>query len=305
MRIMLVPSSDLFKQFLLASLTRAGVDVDVVHRDLNNMWRKIMILSRCDVIHIISIKPSSIEGLFWILCLLFLRVIGKRIVLHWIGTDVLELSHINGRILSKLINKHCTQAPWLVEELREKGIEAEWVPFLSPLNIGCEPLPKRLTVLVYFGGISGRRHEFYGSREVVLLAQTLPGVNFHIVGDLNEDTIPKLPNVHFYGRVPHEEMYKMYDRCTVLLRLTKHDGLSLMVLEALSRGRYVIWTERFPHCCAANNVYEAMDCLEKIQGMRTINTKGIEYVDKAFINKMWINRLIQVYEEIKLEEDER
>jgi glycosyltransferase involved in cell wall biosynthesis len=44
-----------------------------------------------------------------------------------------------------------------------------------------------------------------------------------------------------------DDLRGIYERATVLIRLTPHDGLSLMVLEALSFGRYVMWSKPFPY----------------------------------------------------------
>ncbi|MCK9521267.1 MAG: hypothetical protein M0R74_19915, partial [Dehalococcoidia bacterium] len=41
-------------------------------------------------------------------------------------------------------------------------------------------------------------------------------------------------------------MDRLYRDASVLVRLTLHDGTSFMALEALSRGRYVIWTYPMP-----------------------------------------------------------
>jgi glycosyltransferase involved in cell wall biosynthesis len=44
-----------------------------------------------------------------------------------------------------------------------------------------------------------------------------------------------------------------YKDVSVLARFTEHDGLSLMVLEALSYGRHVVWTRPFPFVRSAND----------------------------------------------------
>jgi hypothetical protein len=39
----------------------------------------------------------------------------------------------------------------------------------------------------------------------------------------------------------------VYARSSVLVRFTKHDGLSIMTLEALTNGRHVLWSQDFPY----------------------------------------------------------
>jgi glycosyltransferase involved in cell wall biosynthesis len=43
-----------------------------------------------------------------------------------------------------------------------------------------------------------------------------------------------------------DDLRDAYVNATALVRFTDHDGLSLMVLEALSYGRHVVWTQAFP-----------------------------------------------------------
>ena len=77
-------------------------------------------------------------------------------------------------------------------------------------------------------------------------------------------------------------MNKVYENTTVLLRIVEHDGQSLMVREALARGRQVIWSEPFPHCHYAKDFAAAKAALSSIIRNPVINYSGVSYVQEAF-----------------------
>jgi hypothetical protein len=76
---------------------------------------------------------------------------------------------------------------------------------------------------------------------VLALPRELPEIDFTLVPS-PADTLPGPlpPNLDARGWI--EDMEALYRDITVYVRLTSHDGMSFMALEALSRGRYVIWT---------------------------------------------------------------
>lgn len=289
---------ELFTQSLSMPLTRAGVDVTIVDRRFDNIQDKLVKLLRSDIVHILSIKPSGIEGVFWVFCLLFLKIFGKRCVLDWIGTDVLELQPPVAFFLSKLVNRHVTGAPWLVGELREKGIDSKWVPHLPLLNAKRVPLPKEFTVLVRLS----HRFNFYGGKEVEEVMSHFPSVMFHVIGIVDKKNRIDTPNVKYFGWVEYKKMDEVYRDTTVLLRLTKHDGLSFMVLEALAHGRYVIWSKEFPHCFKATKALDAVKHLEKLVDVKEINVSGLNFINDAFSKDIWTDKMVIIYKDI-LSED--
>jgi len=282
---------------LVAQLTGIGICPIIVKHNFKRLWEKFGRVLWCRIVHVVSIKPCGIEGAFWVLCFIFLRVIGKKVIVHWIGTDVLELTPSFGYWFSKLGSVHLSQAPWLVEELGAKGVKSTWIPILPSLSAVHKPLPETLTVLTYLGGDESR-NDFYGKNEAEKLIRGFPDVNFLILGRVSEEDKLDLPNANYLGFVEHKGMGDVYSSSTVLLRLTKHDGLSLMVLEALNHGRYVIWTKDFPYCYMVENSSEAKEYLEMLRGVRLINEGGLKLIDNDFNNIKWANKLVGVYREV-------
>ncbi len=172
----------------------------------------------------------------------------KRVVMHWGGTDVLNaVEAYNAGLGSRRIIgmcEHWATTTWIAQELAAIGVKAKIVPYTA-LNFPSDvpPLPRRFTVLTY---LPESRPEFYGSDSIIALARDFPNVQFTVLAStaaspwLKHESVPA--NVRALGSV--RDLDSVYREATVLVRLTKHDGLSFMVAEALARGRYILW--RYP-----------------------------------------------------------
>ena len=174
-------------------------------------------------------------------------VLSKKIplIMFWHGTEVsIALERFrNGSIEWKFIKyaKHYSDAPWLIEELKTLGINAELLRFkhLKGGFIREHFDYESFKVLSYVGD---ERESFYGFEHVLKLAQEFPDVEFTIVGTKREfDILPS--NVISLGWVEKSKMNNLMQSHAVLLRLTEHDGNAQMVIEALANGMEVIWTQ--------------------------------------------------------------
>src|SRR5262249_26970852 len=129
-----------------------------------------------------------------------------------------------------------------------------------------EPLPYR--VLAY---LPSRHREFYGGGVVRRLAETHPRPPFVGVGGLG----------HPPAGLPHGESPRSggtpggVPPGRRLLVVTKHDGMPRMVLEALLRGRYVIYAWPFPGCWQARTVDEAQRFLDRFRLQEKLNYEGM------------------------------
>ncbi len=188
----------------------------------------------------------------------------KPIVMHWVGSDVTYARGVaaDGRLSPRLVSRpvHWTEVDWTAAELEPLGIHAEVVPLTSARLRSAEaPLPDCLTVLTY---LPAARPEFYGRSRVFRLATRLPEVRFLVAGNTGPD-VAAPPNVAFLGWAA--AMEQTYPRCSALLRLTDHDGLSFMVLEALAAGRHVIWNHPLPGVIEARDEEAALAALQDLQ----------------------------------------
>ena len=91
------------------------------------------------------------------------------------------------------------------------------------------------------------------------------------------------------------DMTEIYKQTSLLIRLTKHDGFSSMVLEALSLGRNVIWTYKIPHCF--QTVAERDNLLNQFDRAREeiYNSSGADWVRNNFNFNNFINKLESLY----------
>lgn len=203
------------------------------------------------------------------------RGLGKKVVLYWIGSDVLYAASTRvvwARRIQRLVAANLTVTAGLADELGALGVRAQVVPIVSDLaGVRVQPLPARFTVLTY---LPDHDHAFYGSEAVSELVRRLADVHFLVVGGWREDA--PLPNLECLGFV--SDMAPVYLHTSVLLRLTPHDGLPKMVLEALAYGRQVIWSQPFPRCRLARNRAEAETAILDGRACVVPNHEGAAYV---------------------------
>ncbi|MGH7682976.1 MAG: GNAT family N-acetyltransferase, partial [Vulcanimicrobiaceae bacterium] len=93
------------------------------------------------------------------------------------------------------------------------------------------------------------------------------------------------PNVKLHGWI--ENIVPSIDAATVVLRPTRHDGMPLMVLEALGRGRYVIWSRELAGVLRAATAEEIVPQLTQLEaayraGSLQHNEEGLRSITESF-----------------------
>ena len=220
------------------------------------------------------------------------------VIMNWVGTDVLiainafKQGDYNKEYISNAI--HFCEVDWIKEELEKVGIDAlvsNYMCFDKKLdNSNC--LNKKLSVLSY---VSNKKPDFYGIKEIITLAKKNPNINFNIVGTEALDYYPLPNNINAHGWV--EDMNSIFNDVHICIRFTQHDGLSNFVLEALSRGKQVLYNNRFNHCIYSkseedlhNNLFQLYKDFTNNNSLH--NQKGIEYIQSNFNSNKIINELI-------------
>lgn len=175
------------------------------------------------------------------------RLLRKPHVIHWVGSDIEYLKKrpaLRKRMRSSGI-KHLTEISWTAQELQDLGLESDIAPL--PLRHhsggGVKPLPERFTIMLY---LPKSRTEFYGKTDYESVLEEFASESLRVLivggGELRVPAGVEATNLGW-----RDDLRGVYEQATVLIRLTPHDGLSLMVLEALSFGRYVMWSKPFPY----------------------------------------------------------
>jgi glycosyltransferase involved in cell wall biosynthesis len=247
---------------------------------------------KASVIHIVGIVRTHT------LCHIS-RLLGKRVFLHWVGTDVLQLSKAiesgkrnNLRFYHKVPHAHFSGAPNLIEKLAEYNIKAEFFPTLAKSLIPEKPvpMPDEPAVLSYW---KPKRRNFYGGDILDALAEEFPDILFYIVGS-DGDGERQHPNMKYLGWV--DDMEDVYRKVSILVRMPQHDGLGAIVLEMLARGRWVIRNYKFPHTEFASNLEEAKSALQKLLARKGFNEAGRTYVLENFSPEKVVGIIKPVYQ---------
>jgi hypothetical protein len=224
-----------------------------------------------DIIHLISPPLKLVKKLL---------VYKKPIFFHWIGTDVYRFA--KDSFLKKQIKKLLIKSSGihnlavnskLKEELEDMGILSEVLPLVK-LDFVKEPppFPEKFSVLAY---LPKPRWQFYKGDMIMQIAGLLPEIDFHVLSSGNISNKPL--NVSTYDFI--EDMDAAYKRSNVLLRITEHDGLAKMVLEALSYGRHVIWSSPFPYAHLVDSVEKSITTIKSLKNNPDYNLEGKKFVE--------------------------
>lgn len=217
------------------------------------------------------------------------------VIVIWAGSDVLKASETPSdlHVIKQDGYVHLSDGPWLVEELRGLGLEAEYLP-VTAVSPGDPPvpLPEQFSVLTY---LPEPRRAFYGEALVYRVARAFPDVPFTVVG--HGGVSPEAPpNVRFAGYV--RDMQHRLDGAVVLLRQPEHDGKSMLVLEALARARHVVWNYEFPHVHRAEGfeaVCAALAALQRSHAEGTLepNLEGRAFALREFARPLLAQRFCE------------
>jgi hypothetical protein len=222
----------------------------------------------------------------------------KKLIMQWQGTDVsLAVERYNtGTIENKYINHahHFTDASWLKEELGRIVESIKIVPFKHLNFIENNRKYRDISVMTYMGQ---GREVFYGFEELATAAKHFPSIIFHVVGSDGKDfNAPE--NVIFHGWISQQEVTDLMKETPVFIRLTKHDGNSLSVVEALGNGCEVIWSYPSERTYLATSSQELIVKLDyvftEIEKRGLIpNSLNFEYVSENFKKEVVIQNYIK------------
>jgi len=201
------------------------------------------------------------------------------VIVVWGGFDVIKAQKdpLNLELIKQQHFTNVSDGPWLVEELAELGVRAEYLPLTAVRDGGpIKPFPRRFRVLTY---LPEPQRDFYGAPAVYDIARAMPDVPFIVAGHgVNDPSAPT--NVRFCGLV--NDMQDRIDDCTVLLRLPKHDGKSMLVLEALARARHVVWNYEFPTVTTVKSSEEALVQLQRLRDLHDAGKLELNHEGRAF-----------------------
>src|SRR5579872_5159623 len=159
-----------------------GWHASILERDFSanrarRAWEKANLLVRIPSYDIVyQIGGPEVDDRIRSAC----AIIGRPIVLHWVGTDVLVArKNLEPVAVSAEATEHWADCSWLAGELEELGINAKVFPSCGVEAVVVPKLPPPpLTVLAY---LPDGKSDFYGGRTITSLAAKLPDVQFRVV----------------------------------------------------------------------------------------------------------------------------
>ncbi len=257
----------------------------------HNFFTSIKAVINYQVLHFIS--GTGYRKLFYALVLRF--ILRKKILVHFVGSDVTRMKtrkyfdRINWVGALKLAHRVFCVAPWLRDELKPYGNSESFALFFRKFTFKQMMLPEKFTILSY---IPETRPEFYGKSIVEQLIVANPRFHFIILGGSD---FYHYPNVECHTIDYKMDMIKFYNRTSVLLRLTEHDGLSNMVMESLAMNRHVVWTYDFPYVHQSEKEFEKVQkLLKKIHNNNLPNT-STKWMQTHFDYTLFLNTLEAMY----------
>ncbi len=298
--IVLVKAYTIFSGRLVRSLRRVGIDAAEFELPKGIVghakWIFRLMRSEAKIVH-------YIDGGYPPLLYIVPRLLGKKVVIHWIGSDVRKATSANATVRQKIglrvglrfCNLHLAVSEPLAETLKTIGIEAMVIPLVpdkTPPAYDKIPWPTHKTVHAY---LPEPDPELYGASTIFRLAEEMRDTNFLVTGHSGKNA-PNLPNIKYLGRLREDEMESVWSKAKVLIRLIAvSDGMPQSIIEALARGRYVIWTYRFPFCMQASSLDEAREALKTALAKESPNYDGMVYAREQFNPTVIAEKLKQQY----------
>ena len=208
---------------------------------IRRLYRYIRAVRDCDLVVHMFVTNRSV--LFAHIAHFF----QKPFVAYWIGTDVYNFLH------KQPFSTHSFDANWayaysLKEELEPSVSPIEKIT-LYPLDLdyALAKMPEEHAVMMY---IPEGREEFYNYELAVQLINAFPNLQFHIVANGKAELFPQ-QNVIVHGFISAEEMNKLFNKISIVVRAPLHDGQSLSITEGQLKGKYVIYNMSWPHTIRA------------------------------------------------------
>lgn len=245
-------------------------------------------------VHFIFSPTLSVLG---ILVLIRLKIMRKKIIVSWIGTDVFWVkTKLFRRLLSKIGNKlvdtNICVCYNLAKELKEMKIKSKVKPLPNFSIYKIQKLPSSNTVAVYLPDKFDYMWDFFSGNIIKRLVTEFPEVNFLILRNSGEKFSEK--NVKCYEWI--DDMEKLYSEVKIIIRLPLHDGLSNTILEALSMGRIMITTPvGIPYSKEASTYDEVKAHLAESLKNSQLNEVGSNHVHQNFNIEKITSDLIKIY----------
>ena len=164
-------------------------------------------------------------------------------IIVWCGTDAQIISKNRlDKIASKKNIKHVAMGSFVEKDLKRAGIKCVKLP-LTNAPIVPNPIPLGKYVYTYAPKF---RYDYYGGKIIDRLKE-----------ETDYDIIVTSPRQY-----SKEELFKLYAKAFIGLRLTLHDGLAHTVMELGLLGRRCVYNDDVPGAIRWNNYDDVLKAIE-------------------------------------------
>lgn len=229
------------------------------------------------------------------------RFLRKRIVVHWIGSEVLNLKRSHYWPIQGSFSVSYN----LVSELERNNVHSSWLPLFFPLNnqiiLDHIEFPETHGVLFY---LVDNEEEFYGLKYLIFLANKFENINFHLIGSSKMLFTNK--NIINMGYLNDELLNDLFNKITIYIRITLHDGLSQLMLKSLSLGKLVITNTDHPFVLKFDPLTNTNDDLalmmEQIFNLEPrANQDAIDYINEFYNHSSQFDRYYNAFIKIGIQ----
>jgi hypothetical protein len=275
-------------KWLIPELKKLDKENQYILLETFSSLKSLVELFRADTVFFIY-APLSKRQKTLLKILIFFR---KKIVIDWIGTDVLNVLKENKKQTN--IFTQCSnlcEINWIKDELEIANISAKVGPYITRLYHNLEVIDIRKEnkdefIIMSYSGEG--REKFYGIDKLLNLAIKFPHLKFKIVGTRGNcyNNIPS--NMEFLGWIPSTK--EILSESSLFIRIPEHDGLSLSVLEALYYEKQVVFSFPFPYTYHITNDGDLENIVDSVYNKwknqeSIFNINGKEYVVNQYFNK--------------------
>ena len=188
---------------------------------------------------------------------------GKLIVV-WCGSDSLKINNKRAKLLKSREAKHIATHDFGSRDLKKYSIQHEIIP-ITPLSPETNIVPNGDSLYFY---TNIKRDGFYGDGFITGIKRKT-GLSINIT------------DKSMYNR---NQLKKIYSKCFLGLRLTRHDGVPTTVLELGMMGRKSLFNGSVPHNIHWRGIDDICESIMKEYDRRKEDNSQIAIDIKKFLD---------------------
>ena len=232
---------------------------------------------------------------------LIARLLKKKIIVHWIGSEVLYLKKSHWWPLDGSFSV----SNQLVYELTSFNIYTKLLPLYFPIGLidqkNIEFSISSHGVLFY---LVKNQEEFYGVRYLMLLANIFSDVMFYLIG--SSDMVKTQGNIMNMGYLDEKSLDNLFSKITLYVRITEHDGLSQLMLKSLLNGKEVITNTDHPFVkyfnpLSGNDEDLVQMVCQILDNEPIVNKDGMDYVNEFYKPSLQFDRYQKAFKTLGIQ----